>query len=74
MMLPLFLPQDGPDLTQILQSFNLPESQLEFSFEELYKATTMSKTVSQLWGETFQQLFDSTSFSCVSNTQSPTVG
>jgi len=39
---------DTIDLTQILQSFELPETQLEFSFEELYKATSMRKKVSGL--------------------------
>lgn len=41
------MPQDGYDLAAILNSFKLPEGQLEFSFEELYKATSMSKTVSR---------------------------
>jgi len=42
----LLLLQDDTDLTEILRSFELPEGQLEFSFEELFKATTMHKTVS----------------------------
>jgi len=42
--------EDGYDLTEILRSFELPEGQLEFSFEELYKATSMSKTKVKLTG------------------------
>jgi len=41
---------DTPDLTEILQSFELPEAQLVFSFEELYKATSMRKTKVKLTG------------------------
>ena len=59
----LFL-QDDINLAQVLRSFNPLGGQLEFSFEELFKATTMHKTVSQLWGETFHRYFDS----CVSST------
>jgi hypothetical protein len=40
------LQDDAIDLTEILRSFELPETQLEFTFEELYKATSMRKTVS----------------------------
>jgi hypothetical protein len=59
----LLLLQDDIDLTEILRSFKLPEGQLEFSFEELFKATTMHKVVSVMGvscGVTcaFQQLFE----------------
>ena len=46
--MPFLLQDDTTNLTEILQSFELPDAQLEFSFEELYKATTMRKTVSGL--------------------------
>ena len=39
--------QDDINLAEILRSFKLPDGHLEFSFEELFKATTMHKTVSQ---------------------------
>jgi len=38
--------QDDYNLKEILESFQLPEGKLVFSFEELCKATSMSKTVS----------------------------
>lgn len=41
--------QDAYNLKDILDSFGeLPDGQLLFSLEELYKATTMRKTVSAL--------------------------
>jgi len=38
--------QDDYSLQEILESFHLPDGKLVFSFEELCKATSMSKTVS----------------------------
>jgi hypothetical protein len=49
----VFLLQGDYELTDVLRSFELSEGQLEFSFEELFKATTMRKTVSTIAGVLF---------------------
>ena len=39
-------PQKTPELVDVLNSFDLPYSELEFSFQELYDATSMHNAVS----------------------------
>ena len=38
--------QEYPELIDVLNSFDLPTAQLEFTFEELFKATNMRSAVS----------------------------
>jgi hypothetical protein len=38
--------QEYPDLIDVLNSFDLPTAKLEFTFEELFKATNMRSAVS----------------------------
>jgi hypothetical protein len=38
--------QEYPELIDVLNSFDLPTAQLQFTFEELFKATSMRNTVS----------------------------
>jgi hypothetical protein len=37
--------QEYPELIAVLESFDLPSRQLEFTFEELFKAANMRNTV-----------------------------
>lgn len=43
-------PQKTPELVDVLNSFDLPYSELEFSFQELYDATSMHDAVSAFAG------------------------
>jgi hypothetical protein len=38
--------QEYPELLDVLNSFDLPTAKLEFTFEELFKATNMRSAVS----------------------------
>jgi hypothetical protein len=40
--------QKTPELVDVLNSFDLPEAELKFTFEELYNATNMPDAVSRL--------------------------